>query len=89
MRVGPRAGDQQPVPAQQRLWSDEEAGPPGSGEYTADGGQQRPVGKFELGAGGLAAEHGELVAQHQDLQVLGGVAVASRARSCIDRQSVR
>jgi hypothetical protein len=30
MRVGPRAGDQPPVPAQQRLRSDEKAGPAGS-----------------------------------------------------------
>jgi hypothetical protein len=36
-------------------------------------GEQGSVGGLELGTLDLAAEHGELVTQHQDLQVLGGV----------------
>jgi hypothetical protein len=40
----------------------------------ADGGQQRPVGGLEVGSWGLAAEHGELVAQDEDLEILSGIA---------------
>jgi hypothetical protein len=36
--------------------------------------EQRPVGRFEPGACDLAAEHSELVTQHQNLQVLGAIA---------------
>ena len=73
-RVGPRACDEAPVPAQQRLGGGEEAGPAGSGEDPADRGQQGAVGGLEPGTWGLAAQHTKLVAQHEDLQVLGGVA---------------
>jgi hypothetical protein len=61
------------MPAPQRLRCDEEAGPTVAWEHAADGGEQGAVGGFQLGAGGLPLEDGELVAQHQDLQVLGGV----------------
>jgi hypothetical protein len=61
------------MPAQQRLRCDEEAGPTVAWENAADGGEQGAVGGFQLGPGGLPLEDGELVAQHQDLQVLGGV----------------
>jgi hypothetical protein len=74
MWVGPGACDEAAVPAQQRLGLDEEAGPAGPGQDAADGGEQRPVGGLELGSWGLAAEHGELMAQDEDLKVLGGVA---------------
>jgi hypothetical protein len=37
----------------------------------------------------LAAQHHELVTQDEDLQFLGGVAMASRARSRMERHSVR
>jgi hypothetical protein len=73
VRVGPGAGDQASVPAQQRLGRDEEARPAGSGQRAAGRSQQRPVGGLQLGSWCLAAEHGELVAQHQDLQVLGDI----------------
>ncbi len=36
------------------------------------------VGGLELGTWRLAAEHGELVAQDKDLQVLGGVAAGQQ-----------
>src|SRR5207342_2012897 len=39
MWVGPRADHQASVPAQQRLGSDEEAGPAGPGQVAADGGE--------------------------------------------------
>jgi hypothetical protein len=51
VRVGPGAGDQSAVPAQQRLGLDEEAGPAGSGERAADGGKEGSVGGSSLGLG--------------------------------------
>ena len=53
------------MPAQQGLGFDEEARPVSPGQDTADRSEQRPVGRFEPGACDLAAEHGELVTQHQ------------------------
>jgi len=74
MRVGPGAGDQPAAPAQQCLGLDQEARPAGPGQQAADRGEQGAVGGFELGAWDLAAQHGELVAQDQELQVFGGAA---------------
>jgi hypothetical protein len=72
--IGPRAGDQAAVPAQQRLGLDEEAGPAGPGQDAADGGERRPVGGLELGSWSLAAKHSEPMAQNEDLKILGGIA---------------
>jgi len=69
-----RRGDQPPVPAHQGVGPDEEAGPARPRQDTADGGEQGPVGRFELWSGSLAAEHGELMTQDKDLKVLGGIA---------------
>ncbi len=80
MRVGPRTGDQPPMPAQQRLRGDEEARPAGSWQHAADRGEQGTVGWFQLGSRNLAAEHDELVAQHQDLQILGSIAADEQAQ---------
>jgi hypothetical protein len=77
-RVGPRPGDQPPMPPQQRLRPDEEARPAGPRENTAEHGQQRPIGRLQPGARGLAVQHGQLMAEHQDLQVLGGVAAGQQ-----------
>ena len=73
-RVGPCAGDQPPVPAQQGLGPDQEARPARPRQDTADGGEQGSVGRFELRSWSLAAEHGELMTQDKDLKVLGGIA---------------
>jgi hypothetical protein len=73
-RIRPRAGDQATVPAQQRLRLDKQAGPARSGQHAADCSQQGTVGGLEPWAWGLAAQDAELVAQHQEFQVLGGVA---------------
>ena len=78
VRIGPGAGDQSPVPAQQRLRVDQEAGPAGSGQRAADGGEQGSVGGLQPGSWELAAEDGELVAQDEDLQVFGRVAAAEQ-----------
>jgi hypothetical protein len=44
------------------------------GADAADGSEQSSVGGLQLGPRRLAAQHGELVAQDEDLQILGGVA---------------
>ena len=62
------------MPAQQRLRLDKEAGPAFSGQHAADRSQQGTVGGLEPGPRDLAAQDAELVAQHQEFQVLGGVA---------------
>jgi hypothetical protein len=56
-RVGPGAGDQAAVPAQQGVGPDEEARPARPRQDTADGGEQGPVGRFKLRSWSLAAEH--------------------------------
>jgi len=76
------------VPAQQGLGLHEEARPAGPGQDAADRGKQRPVGQLQLGSWNLAAEHRELVAQDEDLQVLGGVA-AGEQHEQLDRAAQR
>ena len=66
-RVGPGAGDQPPMPAQQRVGLDEEARPTGSGEDAADRGEQGAVSGLQPRAWNLAAQHAEPVAQDEDL----------------------
>ena len=78
VRVGPGAGDEPPVPAQQRLRPDEKARPAGSGQRTADRGEHRTVDRSEPGSWGLAAQHGQLVTEHQDLQVLASIAAGEQ-----------
>jgi hypothetical protein len=77
-RVSPGVGDQPAVPAQQRLGLDDETGPAGSGQHPADRGKQSPVGGLQLRTSDLAAQHGELMPQHEDLQVLGSVTVSTQ-----------
>jgi hypothetical protein len=74
MRVGPRAGDQAAMPAPQGVRGDQEARPAVAWQDAADRGEQGAVGGFQPGSWELASEDGELLAQDQDLQVLGGVA---------------
>jgi hypothetical protein len=71
------------MPAQQGLGRDQEARPAGPGQHAADRGQQGAVGGLKPGSWGLAAQDGELMAQHQDLKVLGGVA-AGQEREQLD-----
>jgi hypothetical protein len=78
VRVGPGAGHEPPMPAQQRLGLDEEARPAGPGQDAADGGEQGAVGGLEPESWRLAAQDRELVAQHKDLEILGGVAAGER-----------
>jgi hypothetical protein len=78
VRVGPCAGDQPQVPAQQRVGLHEKARPAFSGQRAAEGAEQGPVGGLQSGTWGVATQDGELVAQDQDLQVLGGIAAGEQ-----------
>jgi hypothetical protein len=75
---GPGAGHQASVPAQQRLRPDEETGPAGSGHPRLMAASQGSVGGPESGSSRLAAQHTELVAQDEDLQILGGVVIGEQ-----------
>src|ERR1039458_9718015 len=71
VRVGPALLDQRAAPAQDRLWADEERSPVFSRNKTGQEGDEGPVGPAEAGTGDLAAQHGQLVAEHEDLSILG------------------
>ena len=72
MWVGPAPPDERPVPAQDRLGSDEERRPTLPWHESGQGDDERPVGPGETGSGDLAAEDSQLLAEHQDLGILGG-----------------
>ncbi len=61
------------MPAQDRLGGDQECDPPFPGHQPCHGGDERPVRPPQAGTGDLAAQHSQLVAQHEDLRVLGDV----------------
>src|ERR1035437_3041827 len=71
VRVGPALLDQRAVPAQDRLWADEERSPVFSRNKTGQEGDEGTVGPGESGTGDLPAQHGQLVAEYEDLSVLG------------------
>jgi len=71
VRVGPALADKRAVPAEDCLRRDKERIPALSGYKS---GQERDDGSVrpgEAGARGLAAKHGQLVAQDQDLSIPG------------------
>jgi hypothetical protein len=70
VRVGPALLDQRAVPAQDRLWADEERSPVFSRNKTGQEGNEGTVGPGEAGTSDLAVKHGELVAQYEDLRLL-------------------
>src|SRR5450759_2052888 len=71
VRVGPALLDQRAVPAQDRLWADEERSPVFSRNKTGQEGDEGPVGPSEAGTGDLPVQHSQLVAEYEDLSVLG------------------
>jgi hypothetical protein len=67
------------VPAQQRIRRHQPAHPQRSREQPRQGGERRPVGPVQLGPGVLPAQHGYLLAEHQQFGVL------RRRRTCQQR----
>ena len=57
--------------AENRLRRDEEGCPPLTRDKASEGTDERSIRPGEAGTGALASEHGQLVAQHEDLGVLG------------------
>ena len=68
--LGPVPDDAAPVPTQQRVGGDQPPGTPRSRERGRNRPKQAAVGVGELGSVDLPAQHSELVAQHDDIEVL-------------------
>jgi hypothetical protein len=73
VRVGPAAGDELGVPAQQGSGRHQPQLAQRGGQQPAQCAKHGAVGPGQRWAGVGAAQHGDLVTQHQDLDVLGGV----------------
>jgi hypothetical protein len=58
------------VPAKDRFGRDEAGRPPFTGDQAGEGTDERSIRPCEAGTGDPALEHGQLMAQHEDLGVL-------------------
>ena len=65
------AGDPSSVPPQECVWRDEPALASWAGERGGDGAEQGSIRVVDFGSVDLAADDGELVAEHDDLEVFG------------------
>ena len=72
VRVGPLAGDQAAVPAQDGAGGDQPVHPQPCRQEPDQRGEDGAVGPVEPGLRMGAAQHGDLVPQHEQLGVLGG-----------------
>jgi hypothetical protein len=72
MRVGPLAGDEAAMPAQDGAGGDQPVHPQPRGQEPDQRGEDRPVGPVQPGPRMGSAQHGDLMPQHQELGVLGG-----------------
>jgi hypothetical protein len=77
-RVRPLARDQPAVPGQQRARRDQPAGAQHGWQQPGQRRQDRPIGPGRFGPDDLAAEHRDLMTQHQDLRVLRRLAAAQQ-----------
>ena len=59
------------MPAQQCLWRDEEAAPAAAPKQPARGGEKDAIPALRLGSRDLTAQNVKLMAQHNDLKLLG------------------
>ena len=83
-RVGPLAGNQTAVPGQQSPRRHQPTSSQRCREQPGQCRQDRPVGPVRLGPGHLAAEHHHLLAQRQDLRVLGRLTAAQQDQPAND-----
>ena len=58
------------MPAKQRGWSNDKRAPACSRQETARGREEDSIGRAQLGPTELATQHRELVAEHDDLELL-------------------
>jgi hypothetical protein len=70
MRVGPLPANKRAVPAEDCLRRDEERTPALARYEASEEGDERTIAPGEAGSWDLAAKHGELVAEHEDLGIL-------------------
>lgn len=71
--VGPLAGNQVAVPAQQRRWRHEENAPRPARQQPRERRQQHPVPVAQIGPVHPASQHGDLMPEHEDLNLLGPI----------------
>jgi hypothetical protein len=71
-RVGPLLAHQAAVPAQDRARSDQAIATQGTGQPPDQGGEDSPVGPVQAWCRVRSTKHGDLMTQHQQLDVLGG-----------------
>jgi hypothetical protein len=90
-RIHPAPSDQAGMPAQHRPRGHDQAqlAEVTAAQQPGQRGQDRPVGPRHFGRVHLALEHGDLVAQDEDLGVLGSVGAASRASQPNMRSATR
>src|SRR2546428_9208650 len=80
VRPGPLAGHEPAVPPQQGLGPDQERLPALPRQNPAGRGKERPTGRSKDGSLHLPPEHGELVAQNRDLDVLVSLAPSAKSQ---------
>ena len=72
VRVGPSSADEAAMPAQDRVRGDQAMATQCSGQPPDEGGEHGPVRPVQAWSWVGAAQDGDLVAQHEELDVLGG-----------------
>src|SRR5712692_7347685 len=78
MRVGPVLGDESSMPTQQRVGLHDEDRPAVTAEYASECGDDRAVVGFEAWMHDLALQYGELMTQHEDLDIFGAIRPAAQ-----------
>jgi hypothetical protein len=71
VRIGPLAGDEAAVPAKHGTRGDQPVYPQTPGQEADQRGEDRAIGPVQVRPGMGAAQHGNLVPQHEQLDVLG------------------
>ena len=72
VRVGPSSANETAMPAQDRVRSDHAAAPQCMGQPPHERGQHGPVRPVHMWSWVGAAQDGDFVPQHEELDVLGG-----------------
>src|ERR1019366_4539073 len=69
--VGPPSPDESALPVEDRPWCDQKRAPSLARHETGEEGDEGPIGPGEAGTGDLTTQNCQLVAQHENLRVLG------------------